>query len=358
MSCRKRSKRQIEAQDKDKCLTSIAEEYTCPISQELPVDPVVADDGRVYERQHIETWLRKSKRSPMTGLAMKPCLKSCVHIRNTIEQVVHSGAIEEAKCKAWLDKMSKLEHVKGLREKAEKGDIASIRELVRNYRYEQNNDEGYKWSKRGAQMRDPQCMEAYSFYLHAISLQAIRSKRHLSNTASMYYLTQAAEGGIRVAMYELGRMFFEKTTPSHRADIALDFTQAKYWLEKATITHPLDTISLEDFKDIASVYVDTSISRNDGKNDKNDIMNRILKHPDVNTIMDKLWDKSWNDTSNTLDKKCYEWAMSAITMINSGLSVDDVLGRDSNEDDSSEDEDEDEDEEEEDEDEDEDEPEY
>ena len=29
------------------------EEYVCPITAELPVDPVTAEDGRVYERHAI-----------------------------------------------------------------------------------------------------------------------------------------------------------------------------------------------------------------------------------------------------------------------------------------------------------------
>ena len=43
--------------------------FTCPISQELMVDPVVAPDGHTYEREALMRWLRISAvpRSPLTG---------------------------------------------------------------------------------------------------------------------------------------------------------------------------------------------------------------------------------------------------------------------------------------------------
>ena len=34
-----------------------AEELLCPITQALPLDPVLAEDGKVYERVAIEDWL-------------------------------------------------------------------------------------------------------------------------------------------------------------------------------------------------------------------------------------------------------------------------------------------------------------
>ena len=37
----------------------VAEEYVCPITAELPVDPVTAEDGRCYERCAIEEWFER-----------------------------------------------------------------------------------------------------------------------------------------------------------------------------------------------------------------------------------------------------------------------------------------------------------
>ena len=45
--------------------------FTCPISLECMVDPVVASDGHTYERVHIEAWLASHDTSPVTGERME-----------------------------------------------------------------------------------------------------------------------------------------------------------------------------------------------------------------------------------------------------------------------------------------------
>ena len=56
-------------------IDGMAVEFLCPITQELPLDPVTAEDGRVYERRAIENWLdrqRGSAKSPITnGYSLK-----------------------------------------------------------------------------------------------------------------------------------------------------------------------------------------------------------------------------------------------------------------------------------------------
>ena len=42
--------------------SNVVDELLCPITQQLPADPVTAEDGRLYERAAIEGWLR-SRRS-------------------------------------------------------------------------------------------------------------------------------------------------------------------------------------------------------------------------------------------------------------------------------------------------------
>ena len=42
----------------------------CPITLELPVDPVVAEDGNVYERNAIEAQLKVRLKSPLTNEPM------------------------------------------------------------------------------------------------------------------------------------------------------------------------------------------------------------------------------------------------------------------------------------------------
>jgi hypothetical protein len=43
-----------------KVMDESAAEFLCPITQELPIDPVTAEDGHVYERSAIEEWLEQN----------------------------------------------------------------------------------------------------------------------------------------------------------------------------------------------------------------------------------------------------------------------------------------------------------
>ena len=44
--------------------------FVCPITQEMMRDPVIAEDGYTYERQAIEEWTSRHRRSPMTNKDM------------------------------------------------------------------------------------------------------------------------------------------------------------------------------------------------------------------------------------------------------------------------------------------------
>ncbi|XP_030772852.1 WD repeat, SAM and U-box domain-containing protein 1 isoform X2 [Rhinopithecus roxellana] len=61
-----------ELRTKVKSLSSgIPDEFICPITRELMKDPVIASDGYSYEKEAIENWISKKKRtSPMTNLVL------------------------------------------------------------------------------------------------------------------------------------------------------------------------------------------------------------------------------------------------------------------------------------------------
>ena len=51
---------------------SIHDELICPITYEMPAEPVYAEDGRLYERSAIEQWFAADNRSsPMTKLPIQ-----------------------------------------------------------------------------------------------------------------------------------------------------------------------------------------------------------------------------------------------------------------------------------------------
>ncbi|XP_035879326.1 WD repeat, SAM and U-box domain-containing protein 1 isoform X5 [Phyllostomus discolor] len=51
--------------------SEIPDEFICPITRELMQDPVIASDGYSYEKEAMENWISKKKRtSPMTNLVL------------------------------------------------------------------------------------------------------------------------------------------------------------------------------------------------------------------------------------------------------------------------------------------------
>ena len=100
------------------------DEFLCPITQELPLEPVMAEDGQVYERSAVEDWLKRADppRSPVTNLRMGPKLVAATQIKNMIERMVQSNAVPEEKAGAWRKRIKEQEKVHELRRKAEGGD--------------------------------------------------------------------------------------------------------------------------------------------------------------------------------------------------------------------------------------------
>jgi Mg-chelatase subunit ChlD len=70
--------------------THILPSWTCPITREVMIDPVMCSDGFSYERTAIEKWLRTSKLSPSTGLPLQHTMLVPNHaLRNVIQEGLH-----------------------------------------------------------------------------------------------------------------------------------------------------------------------------------------------------------------------------------------------------------------------------
>ena len=75
---------------------ALESELICPITYEMPAEPVYAEDGRLYERSAIEQGFAADNRSsPMTKLPMGTRLVDAVQVRNVIERIVESGELPE-----------------------------------------------------------------------------------------------------------------------------------------------------------------------------------------------------------------------------------------------------------------------
>jgi len=125
----KRGREAAEAEDetvqlrRHKSATEAAfAELVCPITFSLPVDPVIAEDGKVYERSAIEEWLKQQGKSPVTNLAMGTRLLPALQVKNMIRTMVASGALTGDKVDAWKLKLKEEEEVAEMLLKAEAGE--------------------------------------------------------------------------------------------------------------------------------------------------------------------------------------------------------------------------------------------
>ena len=148
-------------------IDEVAEEYVCPITAELPIDPVMAEDGRCYERCAIEEWFERQPqpqvKSPVTnepmGKRLIPANCPAVQLRNTLKRLVESGAISGSKADAWKKAMADEAEVAACRRMAEGGSAEAMRDLGYGYRdgmrgLKQDYTQAFMWFKRAADLKD------------------------------------------------------------------------------------------------------------------------------------------------------------------------------------------------------------
>jgi len=220
----------------------IAEEFICPISQELPIKPVIAEDGRIYEEDHILKWfaMKREAKSPTTGAVIGTKLIAAPQIRNTIEKLVNSGAIKGELAEAWQKASAKnlaIEtRVKELRVKADAGDGEAMYELGIWYQCNsiragiqhskdpsltEDTVQARAWFERSAAARNPKGLAVFGAYL----VTGIGGPQ--DNVFGVMNLTQAAELGSQVGAHSLGKAFLNGLW-----GLPKDPARARYWLNR------------------------------------------------------------------------------------------------------------------------------
>ena len=151
-----------------KAIDEVAEEYVCPITGQLPIDPVTAEDGRCYERCAIEEWfvrqLEAQVKSPLTNETMGKRLFPAVQLRNSLKQLVESGAISGCKADAWKKAMADEAEVAALRLAAEGGDANAMCKLGFSYRegtrgLKTDLVRSFMWFGRAADLKDVRAIQ-------------------------------------------------------------------------------------------------------------------------------------------------------------------------------------------------------
>ena len=250
----------------------LVEDFLCPISHELPVDPVIAEDGESYEREDIETLIRvhgDNLRSPMTNLPMGKKLTSATHERNCIQNMVERGNFTGEHVESYKKRKVVMEKVvmetnkkaeggdydamaslrdwykegknglhknvqladkwygRMLKKRAGDGDVPSMLELAYAYYHGRNSleassEEAYKWFKKAADLMDVTGMaEAGDSLARGDGVKANRAY-------GMALLAAAAGLGSAIACTYLASMYCDG-----EVGLPKDLQHAKFWYKKA-----------------------------------------------------------------------------------------------------------------------------
>ena len=209
-------------------LADIAKEFICPITQELPCDPVMAKDGKIYEREAILEWFRKKDgdaTSPSTGKVIDTELVPVVQARNTIESLIQTGAIEDEIAEAWQKRLAFEKRVKEMRAKAEGGDGDAMHWMGVCYTFGQGvaKDEAQAraWYERSAAARNPKGLASFSNCL----LTGAGGPQDFA--LGLLNMTEAAYLGSDMGAAVLGESFF-----NGMCGLPKDPVRARFWLKK------------------------------------------------------------------------------------------------------------------------------
>ena len=210
--------------------TTIAKEFLCPITQELPIKPVTAEDGKIYEEAAIREWFARNDGdqaiSPSTNTPMGKKLLPAPQARNTIEALVNSGAIDDELATAWKQKLADETLVKEERAKAEDGNGNAMWRLGVWYGcgkkgLAKDDVQARAWYERSAAARHPKGMALFGCCL----LKGVGGPEETS--LGLVNVTEAAGLGSDFAACNLGELFFHGNF-----GLPKDPVRARFWLKK------------------------------------------------------------------------------------------------------------------------------
>ena len=141
---------EMSGTDSDDILNKIAVELLCKLSLKLPDDPVVADDGCIYERRELV-----ANSTIEDSMEYKPCSQ----IKRVIELLLDSGKIDDKYLPRSVDDTQKkdtnTQNYSAIRTKAEEGDVDSMVELAELYLtgkgVDQDEKAAYRWFKKASE---------------------------------------------------------------------------------------------------------------------------------------------------------------------------------------------------------------
>ena len=200
----------------------------CAITQELPLEPVTAEDGHIYERAAIEGWLKQVHKSPMTNMPMGPRLMPALQVKSTIQSMVECGAIAGEKAESLNLRREAARANARLRERAEAGDSEAMRMLAHKLwagdGLAKDGPESFLWWERSARLGNVRAIGALgSSYLTGRGVE-------VDIAVGLAFLVESGARGNAMACVNLGNAHARG-----KHGLPLCRHQARRWFEKARV---------------------------------------------------------------------------------------------------------------------------
>ena len=228
------------AEEMKRAMVNLKKHCCCPISLEPFVDPVSAQDGQVYERKNIETWILRAEnpesvKSPTTGAPMGSNLEPCQFARAAVEGLMEAKAFRPEQIEAWRAAVAKHESDKKAREEmldsAKAGAGGACFALGHAYMhgnlgFPKDAETAYRWWRRSADLGHAEgaFLTAAAFLHKDEKAKGVVEQNIRLGDA---YLHIAAALGHGNSCYEMGRRFH-----SNRA-WGNDHEMATFWYKQA-----------------------------------------------------------------------------------------------------------------------------
>ena len=196
----------------------------------LPLDPVIASDGKLYDREAIAEHIRRAPRppavlrSPVTNQPLASTALIPAHqARNAIQRLVETGAVRGDLADRWVRHRRDRRDALVVRRRAEAGDAAAMRLLAGLYHHggrgvERDAEESARWFGRAAEGGDACAMVMLGLF-HVVGEVVEKNVVHGVSMVSV-----AAGMGSDFAALYLSKWY---ATGEH--GLPKDLTKAKYW---------------------------------------------------------------------------------------------------------------------------------
>ena len=236
--------------DQTKRCKSTTDHLICPITLELPFDPVTADDGYVYERSAIEEHIARATpnpratnqdngdlnnlelRSPMTNEPMGPRLLPDFRTKGIIETLILDRSITGDLADAWKRRETEKKKADLLLTEAQNGDADAMFKVYVGYRHGTTNgfredlDEALKWLKSAQSSGSIEAIAQWGLILCQGSMGTMEVEKKVSH--GLVQLTVAATSGSSFGAFYLGSAYAHGVF-----GLDVDKTQAIAWLQKS-----------------------------------------------------------------------------------------------------------------------------